>query len=73
MGGIWVTGRVLLLDLAPTEKIGEYLGLYGMTGKFSALGALVFGILADLFSYHDALLFQVFILGLGFACFRKVR
>lgn len=73
LGGIWVTGRVLLLELAPTGKIGEYLGLYGMTGKFSALGALVFGILADLFSYDHALLFQVFILGLGFACFRRVR
>ncbi len=73
LGGIWVTGRVLLLDLAPAGKVGEYLGLYGMTGKFSALGALVFGLLADFFSYDRALLFQVVMLGLGFACFRRVR
>jgi len=73
LGGIWVTGRVLLLDLAPAGKTGEYLGLYGMTGKFSALGALVFGLLADFLSYDCALLFQMVILGLGFACFRRVR
>jgi MFS transporter, UMF1 family len=37
LGGVWVVARVCLLLLAPQEKIGEFFGLYGVTGKAAAV------------------------------------
>lgn len=42
LGGVWVVARVCLLLLAPREKIGEFFGLYGVTGKAaSVIGPLL--------------------------------
>lgn len=73
LGGIWVTGRVLILKLSPVSRIGEFMGLYGMTGKFSAVGALFFGLLADRFSYDVALAFQLVMLLFGAYFFFRVK
>jgi MFS-type transporter involved in bile tolerance (Atg22 family) len=73
LGGIWVTGRTLLIQLTPSDQIGKFMGLYGMTGKFSAVGALIFGIFADLFSYNTALGFQILLLVCGFYFFSRIR
>jgi MFS transporter, UMF1 family len=37
MGGIWAADRPLMLRLTPPTRIGEFYGLYGMVGRFSAV------------------------------------
>jgi MFS transporter, UMF1 family len=37
LGGVWVVARVCLLLLVPREKIGEFFGLYGVTGKAASV------------------------------------
>jgi UMF1 family MFS transporter len=42
LGGIWAADRPLMLRLTPPSRIGEFYGLYGMVGRFSAItGPLV--------------------------------
>ena len=42
LGGIWAADRPLMLRLTPPWRIGEFYGLYGMVGRFSAVtGPLV--------------------------------
>ncbi len=73
LGGIWVAGRTMMLELVPAERVGSFLGLYGMTGKFSALGALWFGLLADWLSYESALFFQLIMLVVGMYFFSRIK
>ncbi|HEX8024988.1 MAG TPA: MFS transporter, partial [Candidatus Limnocylindrales bacterium] len=37
LGGVWTSDRVFMLRLSPPEKIGQFFGLYGLAGKFSAV------------------------------------
>ncbi len=37
LGGIWSADRPLMLKLTPPNRIGEFYGLYGMVGRFSAI------------------------------------
>ena len=37
LGGVGVVDRLMLLRLAPPERIGEMFGLYGLVGKLSAV------------------------------------
>jgi len=37
LGGIWAADRPYMLRLAPPARIGEFYGLYGMVGRFSAI------------------------------------
>jgi UMF1 family MFS transporter len=42
LGGVWSADRPLMLRLTPPDRIGEFYGLYGMVGRFSAIsGPLV--------------------------------
>jgi UMF1 family MFS transporter len=44
LGGVWTSDRVLMLRLSPPERVGEFFGLYGLAGKFSAVtGPLLYG------------------------------
>ncbi len=44
LGGVAVTDRLLLLRLAPRERVGEMFGLFGLVGKLSAVvGPLIYG------------------------------
>jgi UMF1 family MFS transporter len=46
LGGVWTSDRVLMLRLSPPERIGEFFGLYGLAGKFSAVtGPLLYGLI----------------------------
>ena len=48
LGGTWAADRPFLLLLSPPEKIGEFYGLYGMAGRFSAVaGPLLWVLVAD--------------------------
>jgi UMF1 family MFS transporter len=37
LGGIWSADRPLMLKLTPPDRVGEFYGLYGMVGRFSAV------------------------------------
>jgi MFS transporter, UMF1 family len=37
LGGVWAADRPYMLRLAPPDRIGEFYGLYGMVGRFSAI------------------------------------
>jgi UMF1 family MFS transporter len=44
LGGIWSADRPYMLRLTPPDRIGEFYGLYGMVGRFSAItGPLIWG------------------------------
>ena len=56
LAGIWVAGRKYLLEIAPPERVGEFFGFYGITGKLSIVEVFLFSLLADIFSYQVAIL-----------------
>ena len=37
LGGTWTASRVMLVALSPTEKVGEFFGLFALAGRFSAV------------------------------------
>ena len=44
LGGVQVADRVLMVRLAPPERLGEFFGLYGLVGKGSqVIGQLIYG------------------------------
>ncbi|HEX2222361.1 MAG TPA: MFS transporter, partial [Candidatus Limnocylindria bacterium] len=48
LGGVGVTDRLLLLRLAPADRVGAMLGLYGLVGKFSAVvGPFLYGTIVE--------------------------
>jgi MFS transporter, UMF1 family len=48
LGGTWAADRPLMLRLTPPSRIGEFYGLYGMVGRFSAItGPLVWALIVD--------------------------
>ncbi len=50
LGGVTVADRVLMLRLAPPDRIGEFFGLYGLVGKGSqVIGQLLYGLIILLF------------------------
>jgi UMF1 family MFS transporter len=56
LAGVWTAGRKMLVELSPPEELGEFFGLYGMTGRLSAYGTIFFGLLADHAGFRLALL-----------------
>ena len=46
LGGVWTSDRVFMLRLSPPDRIGEFFGLYGLAGKFSAVtGPVLYGVI----------------------------
>ena len=72
LAGTWTSDRVFMLRLSPRSMVGEFFGLYGLAGKFSAVtGPLIWGVTLGVFfpvigvdAYRLAILAQ---LGLMFA------
>jgi UMF1 family MFS transporter len=66
LGGVGVVDRLMLLRLAPPERIGEMFGLYGLVGKLSAVvGPVLYGtIVAVLLDSLDRAAYQVAIASL---------
>ena len=51
LGGIWAADRPYMLRLTPPTRIGEFYGLYGMVGRFSAvIGPLIWAIVTGVTS-----------------------
>jgi len=49
LGGVWAADRPYMLRLTPPWRIGEFYGLYGMVGRFSAItGPLIWAIVTRL-------------------------
>lgn len=49
LGGVWSADRPYMLRLTPPARIGEFYGLYGMVGRFSAItGPLIWSAMAFL-------------------------
>ena len=49
LGGIWSADRPLMLRLTPPDRVGEFYGLYGMVGRFSAItGPVIWAIVAKI-------------------------
>ncbi|MGB5910055.1 MAG: MFS transporter [Promethearchaeia archaeon] len=45
LGGTWTAQRIMVIELAPKEKFGEFFGFSKLTGKLSsALGPFIWGI-----------------------------
>jgi UMF1 family MFS transporter len=48
IGGVWSADRPLMLRLTPPSRVGEFYGLYGMVGRFSAItGPFMWGIIVN--------------------------
>lgn len=48
LGGTWAADRPLMLLLTPPGRVGEFYGVYGMVGRFSAvLGPLIWGVIVS--------------------------
>lgn len=72
LGGTWTAQRIMIIDLAPKEKFGEYFGFSKLSGKLSsAVGPLVFGAILSTYNvigklaYGWALIAVGVIMGLG--------
>ncbi len=48
IGGAWAADRVLMTQLSPADKLGEFFGLYAIVGRFATvLGPFVWALIAD--------------------------
>jgi MFS transporter, UMF1 family len=48
LGGVWTSDRVYLLRLSPPDRLGQFFGLYGLAGKFSAVtGPVLYGVIVS--------------------------
>ncbi|HEX9988886.1 MAG TPA: MFS transporter [Chloroflexia bacterium] len=44
LGGTWTAARTMMVELSPPARLGEFMGIYNLTGKFSAvLGPALWG------------------------------
>lgn len=67
LGATWSTSRVLIMELAKTEEVGEMLGLCGLVSRVaSIIGPLVWGaIVWKPGNYQLAVMVQMLLLGIG--------
>lgn len=53
LGAVWVTSRVLIIELSPENKQGQFFGLFAFSGKLSAIvGPLMYGTITLLLADH---------------------
>ncbi len=65
MGSIWVISRTLIIELAPEEHVGQFFGLFSMSGKLSAvIGPFIYGTITLLLKDYGPLASRVAILSL---------
>ena len=51
LGSTWTSARPLLISLVPKEMLGEFFGLYSLSGKLAAIvGPLLWAFIVDTFS-----------------------
>ena len=48
LGGTWASDRPLMVGLAPPDSMGQFFGLYALSGRFAALlGPLIWALVVD--------------------------
>ncbi len=81
LGGVWTAARVFMLRLSPPDKLGEFFGLYGLAGKFSAVtGPVLYGIIVSTLldagwgkgAYQMGILSFLILMLIGFGLLRTV-
>ncbi|HEX9974218.1 MAG TPA: MFS transporter [bacterium] len=67
MGSTWTSARPLLISLVPKEMLGEFFGLYSLSGKFAAIfGPLVWAAAVNIFaSYGNVVKYKAAIFALN--------
>jgi UMF1 family MFS transporter len=56
LGGVWAVSRPLLMQLSPPEKLGEFFGLFSISGRAAAIcGPLVWGGVVYILSPDNAI------------------
>ncbi len=63
--GVWLSGRRMLVDLVPRDRLAEHMGLLGLTRKASVFGTLMLGVLADSHGWKVAIACLAVPLALG--------
>jgi len=59
MGGVWVTSRVIVVELSPPEKVGEFFGIYSLAGKMASIvGPLLWGSVVWIFQDTQTLKYR---------------
>ncbi|MGH8959053.1 MAG: MFS transporter, partial [Acidimicrobiia bacterium] len=52
LGATWASDRVLMYELSPPERLGEFYGLYATVGRFATIiGPLVWALIVDVFRW----------------------
>lgn len=71
LGSTWTSARPLLISLVPGEKLGEFFGLYALSGKIAAvLGPILWSTITwALASYGPVLKYKAAIAALAFNMF----
>jgi UMF1 family MFS transporter len=65
LGALWSADRVLMFRLSPPESLGEFYGLYGMVGRFSAItGPLIWGAVVYALADHGPVAYRAAIASL---------
>ena len=80
MGSTWTSARPLLVSLVPKEMLGEFFGLYALSGKLAAIvGPLVwaaavatFSSYGDIFKYKAAIFALNLLIVVGLILLQKV-
>lgn len=74
LGSTWATARVLVVELAPKERLAEFLGFAGLLGRSAGiLGPLIWGLLVwDPSRYRQAIGALIALLAIGLWIFRRV-
>jgi MFS transporter, UMF1 family len=81
LGGVWTSDRVFMLRLSPPDRVGEFFGLYGLAGKFSAVtGPVLYGVVVSTLlnagwgkaAYQAGILSFLVLMFIGFFILRTV-
>ncbi len=79
LGATWTSARALVVDLSPTQMVGEVFGFYGLAGRSaSIIGPLIWGLTVWAFGFLGILKYRLAIfalllfLGVGYLFLRKV-
>lgn len=74
LGSTWATSRVLLTQLSPKDRLGEFFGLAGLLGRASSVvGPLIWGLIViDQTRYHRAFDALLLMMATGLWLLRRV-
>jgi UMF1 family MFS transporter len=80
LGGTWTAQRIMVIELAPKEKFGEFFGFSKLSGKFSsALGPFIWGTvllsisLIGKAAYGWAIIAVGIIMGIGLIIISRIK